>query len=267
MKPARFDYERPHTVDEALALLARRDAKAIAGGQSLGPMLNLRLAQPALLVDLRRVPELATVDSTPETVFIGACTTHASIEDGAVPDPANGLLRRIARGIAYRAVRNRGTIGGSLAHADPASDWVSAMALLDATVVVRGIAGERAIPASRLVTGVMTTALSAQELILGVRIPRLAASARWSYWKFCRKFGDFAEAIAGFILDPELGQARGIVGATAAAPLVISDPLPFIGRFDASRARTLVQSAGFEPGSYEHQVHLVALERAAAGLR
>ena len=91
-------------------------------------MLNLRLAQPALLVDVRGLPELAEVRDERDAVFIGACTTHAAIEDGRVPDPTGGFLREVARGIAYRAVRNRGTIGGSLAHADPAADWVSAMA-------------------------------------------------------------------------------------------------------------------------------------------
>ena len=131
----------------ALALAERSNgiAKFIAGGQSLGPMLNLRLAQPELLVDLTRMGELKQVEETAETVSIGACVTHADIEDGRVPDVEGGVLGAVARGIAYRAVRNRGTIGGSLAHADPAADWISCLAALGASVVVRGRAARRSL--------------------------------------------------------------------------------------------------------------------------
>src|SRR5262245_63464540 len=129
MKPVAFDYERPASIPEALQVLAgHAEAKLLAGGQTLGPMLNLRLAQPALLVDITRIPELAAVAEDAEAVTIGATVTHAAIEDGRVPDPTGGFLARVARGIAYRAVRTRGTIGGSLAHADPAADWLSCLA-------------------------------------------------------------------------------------------------------------------------------------------
>ncbi len=139
MKPAAFDYEKPRSLDAAVKLLATSDgaAKVIAGGQSLTPVLNFRLAQPSLLVDVRGLPELAGVKEEADAIVLGATTTHAQIEDGRVPDPTNGLLRRVARGIAYRAVRNRGTLGGSLAHADPAADWLNVMALLDAEVLVQ----------------------------------------------------------------------------------------------------------------------------------
>jgi carbon-monoxide dehydrogenase medium subunit len=260
MKPARFEYEKPRTLADAVALLAQSggDGKVVAGGQSLGPMLNLRLAQPALLVDVRGLPELAEVRDEPDSVFLGACTTHAAIEDGRVPDPTGGFLRKVARGIAYRAVRNRGTLGGSLAHADPAADWVSAMAVLDAGIVVSGPAGGRTIPASEFVLGIMSTAMGADEILVGVRVPKLSPRARWSYWKFCRKTGEFAEAIGAFVVDPERNWWRAVMGATEGAPVVIDD------------ARSLdpaaVAAEAYEAGTYEHQLHAVALKRAAAGL-
>jgi carbon-monoxide dehydrogenase medium subunit len=260
MKPAKFDYEKPRDVAAALALLAQAngEAKVVAGAQSLGPMLNLRLAQPSLLVDVRGLPELREVRDETDHVFIGACTTHADIEDGRVPDPTRGFLRKVARGIAYRAVRNRGTVGGSLAHADPAADWVSAMAVLDAGIVLRGPDGERVVPASQFVLGIMSTAMGEGEILAGVRVPKLSSKARWSYWKYCRKTGEFAEAIGAFVVDPERNWWRGVMGATEGAPVVIED------------ARSLdpaaIAAEAYEPGTYEHQVHAVALKRAAAAL-
>src|SRR6185369_8593852 len=145
VKPVRFDYERPSDIATALALGAREDivVKFLAGGQSLGPMLNLRLVQPDLLVDITGIAQLKRVDQTPEAITIGSCVTHADIEDGRVPDVAGGALRTVAAGIAYRAVRNRGTIGGSLAHADPSADWISALSALGATLKLRSAAGTR----------------------------------------------------------------------------------------------------------------------------
>ena len=127
MKPVAFEYERATTLAEAADLLGHGDgfAKVLAGGQSLGPMLNLRLAQPDVLVDITSIPELTAVTDGRDAFEIGACVTHADIEDGRVADHTNGLLRHVAGRIAYRAVRNRGTIGGSIAHADPAADWIS----------------------------------------------------------------------------------------------------------------------------------------------
>ena len=139
MKPVAFDYARPAGLGEAIGLLASQpDAKVLAGGQTLGPMLNLRLAQPALLVDITRIAELAAVREHADAITLGATVTHAAIEDGRVADPTGGFLARVARGIAYRAVRTRGTIGGSLAHADPAADWLACLTALGAEVVLRG---------------------------------------------------------------------------------------------------------------------------------
>ena len=262
MKPAPFAYEKPHTLDAALRLLAGGGdgAKLIAGGQSLGPILNFRLAQPELLIDVRGLPELGLVREEADVVFLGAATTHAAIEDGRVPDPTRGLLPAVARTIAYRAVRNRGTLGGSLAHADPAADWVNVMALLDAEIVAQGPRGERRIRAAGFVRGPLTTALGADEIITGVRVPRLSARARWGHYKFNRKPGEFAEAIGGMVHDPERGVARALVGATGDAPHVVADA----SGLEEPGMRAAVAGAGFAPGTYEHQVHLVALKRAVS---
>jgi carbon-monoxide dehydrogenase medium subunit len=222
MKPAPLEYARPRTLREAVALLSdAANAKVFAGGQSLGPMLNLRLARPGTLVDIRHVPELRAVRADSKSCSIGATLTHAEIEDGAVEDFARGLLRYVARGIAYRAVRNRGTVGGSLAHADPAADWVSTMAAIDATIVIRGPAGERRVPAEQFLKGAFTSELSAIELLAAVELPRLSAAARWGYYKICRKTGEFAKAIGVAIQDPQIGLFRVLAGSTEGRPLLL----------------------------------------------
>src|ERR1700720_3425635 len=159
MKPVAFDYERPTSMDVAIKLLgdASLFCKVLAGSQSLGPMLNLRLAQPDLLVDITSIPELAAVTNARDHIEIGACVTHADVEDGRVPDASNGLLPYVAGMIAYRAVRNRGTIGGSLAHADPAADWISVLPLIGADILIAGRNGARSVAAADLVVSSFTT--------------------------------------------------------------------------------------------------------------
>lgn len=269
MKAPRFDYEKPRDLGAALALLAEGggEAKILAGGQSLGPILNFRLTQPRLLVDVRGVPELQTVDDAPDSVYLGACTTHAAIEDGVAPDPTHGLLRSVARGIAYRAVRNRGTLGGSLAHADPAADWVNVMALLDASITVASRRAERTIAATDLMTGPLSTVLHPDEILIGVRIPRLSRHARRGYYKFCRKPGEFAEAIGAVLLDPERQRTRAVVGATGAAPHTIADAGGLFGTDAAATTSAALHDAGFSPGTYEWRIHAVVLRRAAAALQ
>lgn len=268
MKAAPFEYRRPASVAEAVQWLADSDGmgKVSAGSQSLGPMMNLRLAQPELLVDLRALAELARAEEDSGSVTLGAGVTHAAIEDGRVPDPSAGMMPRVARGIAYRAVRNRGTLGGSLAHADPAADWVNVMAVLDAEILVQGVSGARVVRAGEFMLGTFTTVLEEDEIIRAVRIARLSATARWSYYKFNRKTGEFAEAIAAFVDDPARGVRRGIIGALDGAPLVIEDAGALIDGWDESFALRALEQASLEPGSYEHQVHRVALQRAARDL-
>ena len=143
MKPVEFDYERPATLDEALELLAQPNARVLAGGQSIGPMLNLRLVQPTLLVDITAIEALRETSREDGTLQLGACVTHTAIEDGNLRDVTNKAMASVARNIAYRAVRNRGTIGGSLVHADPAADWLTCLSALGADVIAAGVEGER----------------------------------------------------------------------------------------------------------------------------
>ena len=138
MKAAAVDYVRPRTLAEAVDLLAHAsvEAQVIAGGQSLLALMNLRVASPRLLIDIARLPELLEIVDHADAVVLGACVTHAAIEDGRVPDPSLGLMPRAAATLAYRAIRTRGTIGGSLALADPAAEWPAVLAALDAEVVL-----------------------------------------------------------------------------------------------------------------------------------
>jgi len=249
MKSHAFDYARPKDVAEALKFLAQ-GGKAAAGTQSLGPMLNLRLVQPTLLVDLRFIPELKAVSENSEHVSLGACVTHAQIEDGKVPDPTGGFLREVASNIAYRAVRNRGTVGGSLVHADPAADWPSALTLLGATAVIAGPKGRRELPLERFLKGIFETDLSDEELLLCVRIPKRSKAARYGYWKFCRKVGEFPQAIGAALRDPERNETRTVVGATDGAPRLFLQLDPDL--------------SGIGKDAYARQLHKVALKRAVA---
>lgn len=266
MKPVAFDYARPSTVAEAVALLAANpEAKVLAGGQTLGPMLNLRLAQPTLLVDITRIPELAAVDARQDWVTLGAIVTHASIEDGRVPDPTAGFLAGVARGIAYRAVRTRGTIGGSLAHADPAADWLSCLTALGAEIVIAGPGGERRLPIARLMRGAMDTELGDAELICAIRIPRYSRHARFGFHKICRKTGEFADAIAVVVDDPDLGVHRLVASTATGAPIVLEGAAaPDSPPLDASALAGRLTAAGFGGDAYDLNLAAVALRRALA---
>jgi aerobic carbon-monoxide dehydrogenase medium subunit len=217
VKAAAFEYVRPRDLGEAVAALAGAPgAKLLAGGQSLGPMLNLRLARPRLLVDIARLDALRRIEDAGDAWRIGGAVTHAQLEDARL---AGGeMLVEVAAGIAYRAVRNRGTIGGSLAHADPAADWPLALAALDATVVARGRVGARRVPADGFMTAAFTTGLADDEIIEAIEVPKLSAAARHGYFKFCRKTGEFPEASAAALLDPVRRVARLFVGALPGVP-------------------------------------------------
>ncbi len=232
----------------------------LAGGQTLGPMLNLRLAQPTLLVDISRIPELAAVEARQDEVTLGATVTHASIEDGLVPDPSNGFLARVARGIAYRAVRTRGTIGGSLAHADPAADWLSCLCALGADVVIAGGGTERRMALAGFVRGAMSTELGDAELIRAVRIPRFSRHARFGFHKICRKTGEFADAIGVVAHDPDQGVHRLVASTATGAPLVLeSAAVP-----DAAAIPARLRAAGFAGDAYDLTLASVAVRRALA---
>ena len=157
----------PRDLQAALAVLseAEASAKIIAGGQSLGPMLNLRLVEPQLIVDITGLAELKQAERRGDELVLGACVTHADIEDGRMPDVTRGAMQGVAGNIAYRAVRNRGTVGGSLSHADPAADWVSALSALGAKLTLRSAAGARTVAMEDFIVGALECALRAGEIL------------------------------------------------------------------------------------------------------
>lgn len=225
MKAAAFDYARPASLGDALQQLARHGdaAKLMGGSQSLGPMLNLRLARPRQVLDVSALSELRSVSAQDGWLRIGAAVTHAEIEDG-VHAPLRGTpLQTVAAGIAYRAIRNRGTIGGSLAHADPAADWVLALTALGAEIEIASAAGSRRVPMAQFMLGAYATALNAGEVLNAVRVPQLDPAARWGYYKFCRKTGEFAEASCAALFDPARGVARLVLGALDGAPRALPE--------------------------------------------
>ena len=225
VKAAPFDYVRARDAAHAVDLLAASDgsAKIIAGGQSLGPMLNLRLAEPDLLVDVRTCPDLRCCHDDGESILYGAAVTHAEIEDGVVPDPCHGWLATAARRIAYRAVRNRGTIGGSVAHADPAADWLVVLLLLGAEVVVLGREGTRTATLAEFVIGPFSTALEAGEVLVAVRVAKRSDRVRYGYRKTAVKVGEFATAFCVALEDPERGESRAVLGAIERPPIAVED--------------------------------------------
>ncbi len=267
MKPVNFDYARPKDVEASLSLLAREgvSAKVVAGSQSLGPMLNMRLVQPDLLVDVTGIEELRQVQEDADGVVIGACITHSDMEDRRVPDVTGGALPSVAHGIAYRAVRNRGTIGGSLTHADPSADWITILAALGASVTLRGPKGARTVPVEDYMLGALEADLRPGELLVSVKAPRLSRSARWGYYKICRKTGEFAHAIGAFVTDPDRDVCRAVIGATESRPIVIADARPIVdgapAGFDGEAADALASSGGMDD-PLDRQTHVVALRRA-----
>jgi aerobic carbon-monoxide dehydrogenase medium subunit len=219
MKPGALSYFRPNTVQDAISLLVEggMDAKVIAGGQSLVPMLNLRMVSAERLVDISGIPGLAEWSADDREVRIGACVTHERIQLGEVADPSNGLMPKVASAIAYQAIRNRGTIGGSLALADPSADWLTTTAALGATIEWEGPDGKNSCPSDEFVVAAYTTRLEISDLLTGIRIPRLHPDARWGTYKLCRKTGEFAHAMAMVICAPK--SSRAFLGATDGAPI------------------------------------------------
>lgn len=226
MKPVDFDLVRPRTVDDAVKFLKDPSvgSRIVAGSQSLGPMLNLRLVQPDVLCDITGIEELTSFKEEKDVLFIGASVTTGAIEDGRLPPEGLSMLPTVAAGIAYRAVRNRGTIGGSVCHADPAADWPSILCGLDASCVILSPDGNRrTLPISDFIIGAFENALNSGEMLLGFRVPRLSPEGKWGYQKLCRKTGEFASAIAVVKIDPDRDCFRLVFGATEGRHLIISD--------------------------------------------
>ena len=262
MKPAAFTYSRPQSWSDALQLVAS-GAQPGAGTQSLGPLLNFRLAQPDTVVDLRHLPDFAGVTLAGGVLRIGAGTTHAAIEDGAVPGRTGEIMAGIARHIAYRPVRNRGTIGGSLAHADPAADWVAVMPALGATAIALGPRGERRIVLDVFVTGIFETALASDEVLRAVEVPVLPDTARWGHWKFCRKIGEFSKVTACVLAVPG-AVPRAVLAALDGPPLVIADASALLQDTEAEAAR--IVSTFPELDDWRRAVAQTALKRAVAAV-
>ncbi len=189
MIPAEFDYVIPETVEEAVRMLAENgeDAKLLAGGHSLLPLMKMRLAAPTLLIDLRRVPGLRGIERADGAWRIGAMTRHVELQDAE----ELGLAQEAASGIADQQVRNRGTVGGSLAHGDPASDLPAVLLAADGSVTARGASGEREIPAAELFEDYLTTAVGAEEVLTSITLPALEGYG-WGYEKFNRRAEDWA---------------------------------------------------------------------------
>jgi aerobic carbon-monoxide dehydrogenase medium subunit len=273
VKPAAFDYCRPDSLEEAVRLVSGEhgNAKILAGGQSLGPMLNMRLAQPDILVDVTGIEGLKAVTDEGNDLRIGACVTHSDVEDLRVPDVTRGLMPHVARNIAYRAVRNRGTIAGSLAHADPAADWIAALSLIRARVAIQGQQGRRTLAVEDLMTSSFSTRLAPGEAIEAVLVRKLSAKARWGFTKFSRKTGEFAHSIVGVLYDPDWGAFRAVIAAIDAAPIVITDarvvfPDGFGAklheRIDRKAVDALFDKRGLQD-VYLRQLNLTMLKRAA----
>lgn len=216
MKPAPFEYIRSGSLDEALAAMSAHagDAKALAGGQSLVPAMNFRLAQPAVLVDLNRVPGLDQIDASADGLHLGAMTRHRALERIARVREAAPLIAEAIPHVAHIPIRTRGTLGGSLAHADPAAELPAVMLALDAQIEVRSVRGVRTIPAGDFFTGLFATALEADELVTGVTIPSRPAGEGWAFDEVARRHGDYALAGVAAVLTLD---ARGAVSSARVA--------------------------------------------------
>src|ERR1041385_7694013 len=228
MKPAAFHYHAPSTVEEAIGLLseyAPQDGHILAGGQSLVPAMALRLATPAHLIDINNVEELGGVRTESGYLCIGACVRHNAFEQPIVEGPLGRLLATVVRHIAHYPIRTRGTFCGSLAHADPASEWCLVAATLEGPMVARSTSGERLIAAKDFFAGIMATALAEDELLVEARLPLPPADTKFGFNEFSRRAGDFAmsAALVSYRLqDGKIGDARVGLGGAEAFPRRIS---------------------------------------------
>jgi aerobic carbon-monoxide dehydrogenase medium subunit len=279
MKPSAFVYHAPRTIDEAVATLAAvapEDGRVIAGGQSLVPAMALRLAQPAHLVDINGIAVLGRLEVRDGALCIGACVRHAAFDRPMAEGPLGTLLSAVARHIAHYPIRTRGTFCGSIANADPASEWCLVAATLGATMIARSARGQRTLSEPGFFKGIMTTALASDELLTEVRLPLLTADTRCGFNEFNRRAGDFAIAMAlatyriegGVIVEPRIGvgavesQPRRI----AAAEALLRGEAPGAQAFAAAaeRASEAVQPIEEKPDAvaYKRDVVRAVVKRA-----
>lgn len=249
MKPAAFDYFRPSSLEEALQQLAAsgESAKLIAGGQSLGPMLNMRLATPSGLIDLNDLTELAYIRDLGDTLEIGALTRHDQIAESKLVQASCPLLAQAAKTIGHYAIRQRGTMGGSLAHADPAAQLPLIATTLEAKIEIVRSGGQRSLPASAFFQSVMATALAPDEIIRCVRFPKAEVNEGTSFQLFNRRHGDYAiVAVAATVaLDGErVARVRVGLSGVSAIPQACDDIVrPFVDRIGNAAWATEVASA------------------------
>jgi carbon-monoxide dehydrogenase medium subunit len=216
MIPAAFDYERAESIDQAVQLLGSNDdAKLLAGGHSLLPLMRLRLARPALIVDIDRVPDLEYVREEGDWIEIGAMARMADLTGNEMLHKHAPLLAHVCGQVGDPQVRHRATLGGSVAHGDPASDPPTALLTLDAEMVVRGPSGERKVPAASFFKGIFETDLGPQDVLTSIRVPKAAEGAGWSYQKFHRRAIDWAIVGVAAVVERTNGQVgRAAVGLT-----------------------------------------------------
>lgn len=277
MKPPPFEYHAAASLEEAVSLMAEYgdEAKVLAGGQSLVPLLSLRLARPAHLVDVNRVGELATV-SLDTSLRLGATVRHRTLERTGALTGANPLLGEAVAQIGHVAIRNRGTIGGSLAHGDPAAELPTCLVALEGRVEATSRRGTRAIAAAELFDGFFTTTLADDEVLSAVVLPALSPGTGWSFTEFSRRSGDFAivgvAATLGVGADGRIGTARLAFCGVGPTPLDASGALGVTGEVPAAdlwpeagrRAAADLDPASDIHGSAEYRKHLAAVLAARA---
>ncbi len=287
MYPAQFEYHTPGTVTEALDLLGRLkdDAKLLAGGHSLIPAMKLRLAQPKHLVDLKKIPGLSGIREEGGTLVIGAMTTHYAIESSPVVKSKCPVLAATAGQIGDPMVRNMGTVGGSLAHADPAADYPAAIIALGAELVAEGPRGKRTIKADDFFKGLLTTALGADEILTEVRVPVCGPNVGCAYMKFPHPASRFAVVGVAAVLSVDGGKVAkagvGITGAGTKAVRATGVEAGLVGKaLDAATIQAAAEKApdGVDvqadlQGSEDYKRHLLkvfarrSIEAAAAALQ
>jgi len=278
VKPPVFDYHRATGVDDALSVLRRHgsDAKILAGGQSLIPMLKLRLARPAMLVDINGITDLAYARVEGGALHIGA-TTRLYEMDSALADRHCPLVAAAVRYVGHPAIRHRGTVCGSLAHADPAAELPLAALCVDAELRVAGPNGRRVIPAASFFDSALTTTLAADELLCEVRVPVMAPGTGWSFMEFTKRAGDFAIAAAAITLDitpaRTISRARVALGGVADRPVrcpraegALAGATASVATFRAAAAAAV---DGLDPpsdvhgaGTFRRRIAAVLVERA-----
>jgi aerobic carbon-monoxide dehydrogenase medium subunit len=272
VKAAAFDYFRPADLGEALALLAtyKDDCKILAGGQSLVPAMNFRLARPAILIDINDLSELDYLRPDADHLKIGALTRHAAFHRPVVDGPLGTLLAKVVRHIAHYPIRQRGTFAGSLSHADPASEWCLVATTLRAEIVARSARGERVIAASDFFHGTFTTALEPDEVLAEIRLPAMTPDWRVGFYEFSRRAGDFALGMAvaaARVEDGTIREARLGVGGVADRAIrlaALEDRL--VGRAASSdvidgiarEARGMIEPNGDIHASPEYRRDLIA---------